>query len=712
MTYQFRLRKEPFDFSYEFDDYENGLFESALELEPEFDDLEGEEEIRRRPRVVDPISRSRPPPHHRRPPRTIIRPWRVSAGVVYEPSICTCPEQTCPQHGSEYIRWVQSTLNGILGMRLPLNGVLTPATRSAIRSFQERENLPVTGIVGLDTERALIAARGGQSSGAGTTKQVEPGMIEPPEPAALPPEPGMTEPAEPAPTSPAAEFEFEWEVAPLGQRETQRLTAYSGQVVRFPSGEILRVVTGLPIGKHEDYWDPTGSGNPLLNTGPAHKDKKLSTSFTVRELTTSGGVSAHITRIDPKLVECLQRLRDHVGKGVKITSGFRSWKRNRDIYEKRGKTPTLSQHCAGRGADIHIAGMNGLEIGKAAIDACGPNIGVGLGNTFAHVDVRGFAAAWNYGGVKDSWVAEIKRYQKEKGSSSRKPSTPVRKEIDELEQPGGRKGSLPRLKPPMPGRWLTPFTSSSIPKYNDAAGKLQSTACSVYVSDAAWKEKTIDLLVFFHGDAGPCSDKFNPDTKNNSKKFGLDAQIHGSGRKVALAVPVVHWIAGKSANVLRKWTAANLNKFVEEVLVEIGKQSGVKPTLGRLIIAGHSHAYAILTPLACEFDQGAPATKVGALARLDEVWALDSTYASLHVHAFDVWARLLGSGRFIAVLYKKGTPLSHWKRYYNTQGYCSSGFKPPNLRMCIVDEGHCVIPTKYIGKLLSTTRSSQDWCKP
>ena len=61
----------------------------------------------------------------------------------------------------------------------------------------------------------------------------------------------------------------------------------------------------------------------------------------------------------------LKELRDHVGKGIKITSGFRSWKLNRAIYEKQNKKPTLSQHCAGRAADIHIAGMNGLEIGKA-----------------------------------------------------------------------------------------------------------------------------------------------------------------------------------------------------------------------------------------------------------------------------------------------------------------------------------------------------------
>lgn len=288
----------------------------------------------------------------------------------------------------------------------------------------------------------------------------------------------------------------------------------------------------------------------------------------------------------------------------------------------------------------------------------------------------------------------------------------VRKEIGELEQPRRRIGSPPKPSPAPPGHWLT-FTSTAIPKYEDAGRRLQSTACSVYVPDAAWKEKTIDLLVFFHGDPGPCSDKFNPDPKDKSKKFGLDAQVHASGRKIALAMPVVHWIVKKSANVLGKWTAANLNKFVNEVLAEIGKQSAVTPALGRLIIAGHSHAYAILTPLACEFEKDAPATtsKTEPLAKLDEVWALDSTYGPLHVHALEVWARKLSSRRFSAVLYKKGTPLAQWNSYYNTQGYCASGFRPPtNLTMCAVDEGrstHCIIPAKYIRLLLAYSSS---WC--
>jgi peptidoglycan hydrolase-like protein with peptidoglycan-binding domain len=116
-------------------------------------------------------------------------------------------------------------------------------------------------------------------------------------------------------------------------------------------------------------------------------------------------------------VEGLQRLRDNVGKSITIKSGYRSWKRNKEVYALLNKKPTASQHCGGRAADIKIQGLNSLEIGKAAIDSCGPNIGIGLANTFAHIDIRDYASAWKYGDVDSSWVEEIKRYQQEKGGT-------------------------------------------------------------------------------------------------------------------------------------------------------------------------------------------------------------------------------------------------------------------------------------------------------
>ena len=49
---------------------------------------------------------------------------------------------------------------------LPVDGVLSPATRSVVRSFQQRENLRATGIVGPDTEEALKRACAGGAPAA------------------------------------------------------------------------------------------------------------------------------------------------------------------------------------------------------------------------------------------------------------------------------------------------------------------------------------------------------------------------------------------------------------------------------------------------------------------------------------------------------------------------------------------------------------------
>lgn len=64
--------------------------------------------------------------------------------------------------GPEYGRWVQQSLNQLLGLRLAVDGIIGPATRSAVRTFQQRNGLMVDGIVGPITEAALIAAGASQ----------------------------------------------------------------------------------------------------------------------------------------------------------------------------------------------------------------------------------------------------------------------------------------------------------------------------------------------------------------------------------------------------------------------------------------------------------------------------------------------------------------------------------------------------------------------
>jgi hypothetical protein len=59
---------------------------------------------------------------------------------------------------SNYIRWVQESLNRILALRLAIDGVAGLQSRSAIRSFQQRQGLKPDGVVGATTEAALIRA--------------------------------------------------------------------------------------------------------------------------------------------------------------------------------------------------------------------------------------------------------------------------------------------------------------------------------------------------------------------------------------------------------------------------------------------------------------------------------------------------------------------------------------------------------------------------
>ena len=66
-----------------------------------------------------------------------------------------------------YIRWVQSSLNRILGLKLAVDGISGSMTRSAIRSFQQKKGLSVDGIVGPITEAALISAGAGSPPAAG-----------------------------------------------------------------------------------------------------------------------------------------------------------------------------------------------------------------------------------------------------------------------------------------------------------------------------------------------------------------------------------------------------------------------------------------------------------------------------------------------------------------------------------------------------------------
>ena len=66
--------------------------------------------------------------------------------------------------GPQWIVWTQQCLRQVIGSSVPQSGVLGKATRRAIRLFQKRERLPVTGLFDDATEAALRTACSGQGS--------------------------------------------------------------------------------------------------------------------------------------------------------------------------------------------------------------------------------------------------------------------------------------------------------------------------------------------------------------------------------------------------------------------------------------------------------------------------------------------------------------------------------------------------------------------
>ena len=122
--------------------------------------------------------------------------------------------------------------------------------------------------------------------------------------------------------------------------------------------------------------------------------KQLSPAFRVREFRCRDGTDTIL--IDEGLVVLLQCIREHFGKPVVITSGYRTAAHNKAV----GGAP-YSQHCYGRAADIRVAGVP-VEQLAAYAETLLPGTGgigrypakAGRAAGWVHVDVRSVKSRW------------------------------------------------------------------------------------------------------------------------------------------------------------------------------------------------------------------------------------------------------------------------------------------------------------------------------
>lgn len=116
---------------------------------------------------------------------------------------------------------------------------------------------------------------------------------------------------------------------------------------------------------------------------------KLSKNFTSEEFQCR--CCGKIT-IEPKLIEVLQTLRDHLGP-IHITSGYRCEYHNKDVGGIKN-----SYHTRGMAADFKVEGRTPSEV-LQYIETNLPEIsnscGIGIYRSWTHIDVRGTKARWD-----------------------------------------------------------------------------------------------------------------------------------------------------------------------------------------------------------------------------------------------------------------------------------------------------------------------------
>lgn len=139
------------------------------------------------------------------------------------------------------------------------------------------------------------------------------------------------------------------------------------------------------------------------------KATKLSTNFNSTEFDCHGNGCCSQTKINEKLIEYLQEIRDHFDKPISITSGYRCPTHNSSPSVGGA---TGSRHTKGDAADIVVKGVAPAEVAKYA-ESIGI-LGIGLYETandgyFVHIDVRT---------TKSFWYGQSQKYKSTFGGSS------------------------------------------------------------------------------------------------------------------------------------------------------------------------------------------------------------------------------------------------------------------------------------------------------
>ncbi|MCU1291730.1 MAG: hypothetical protein JWP08_580, partial [Bryobacterales bacterium] len=236
---------------------------------------------------------------------------------------------------------------------------------------------------------------------------------------------------------------------------------------------------------------------------------------------------------------------------------------------------------------------------------------------------------------------------------------------------------------------------------------------AVFCPKAALSAQEVEVLVYAHGLLDVCSPVKNPpEGLITGSAFQMGQLVDASNRALVVVAPLFDWSV-RGFHFLGK--PANLNTLVAESVQQLSKMIGRTVGMSRLILSGHSRGYDFLEPLARA--NADPQMKQGALAKLSEVWAFDTTY----VCDTAAWLKWLNSkpSLKITVYYRRNTKPTNQPAgtmragdaLHSVQRQAGGRLKVTQIS-AETEEGHCQVPVQRLkevlggGSLLQPTRTS------
>lgn len=259
---------------------------------------------------------------------------------------------------------------------------------------------------------------------------------------------------------------------------------------------------------------------------------KLSDNFTSKEFDCQGSGCCSKTIINEQLVEYLQKIREHFGKPITITSGYRCATHNRSVGGATG-----SRHTKGDAADIVVSGVTPREVAQYA-ESIGIK-GIGLYETnadghFVHIDTRT---------SKSFWYGQAQAYRSTFGSSSGNVASPSTGSSSTMLSSGSSGSAVKELQE-----------------------KLISLgySCGVYGADGSYGTSTANAVRKFQKDNGLDVDGIaGPNTLSAIEKL-YSANISGSNVRVTASLLNVRSGAGTNYSIVTQIKKGETYEVTEE----------------------------------------------------------------------------------------------------------------------------------------------------